>query len=415
LDLVGLSGSQPVCPAFQNLAAGGKRFGIVILTTTINNKESTMIQILSDKPEIGLVASESTWVEGDAVAQLRKTAALEGIERAAGMPDIHPGKAGPVGGVFLSRALFYPHIIGNDAGCGMGFFGTSLKTRKMKKEKWAEALSDWADVSGEEKTGYLEDAGLEPDLHDDALGTIGGGNHFAELQMLEQVADEETFRLLGWDEKTLFLLVHSGSRSLGEGLYRDHTGKLGAGPLRENTDEAGEYMKQYSRAVRWARVNRAVIAERVIRTTGGDVEPLLDLAHNTLSPINTGGETFWLHRKGAAPSDEGLVVIPGSRGALTYLVLPTGEQAANLWSLAHGAGRKWNRGSCKGKLKDKWPVSALKRTDLGGLVVCDDRELIYEEAPQAFKKIDTVIEAMADCGLIRVVASFRPVVTLKAG
>jgi release factor H-coupled RctB family protein len=374
-----------------------------------------MIQQLMSTPLVRLVASESTWIEGDAVAQLKKTAEREGMVSAVGMPDIHPGKGSPVGGVFLSKTLFYPHVIGNDAGCGMGFFKTTLKTRKMKKEKWAAALAEWGDVSEEDQTQFIMDAGLEPGPHDAALGTIGGGNHFAELQMVEKVMDDDAFHRLGCDLKTLFLLVHSGSRSLGESIYRDHTGECGADPLREGTDEADSFLHRYNHGIRWASVNRSLIAKRFMDETGGQCEPLLDLNHNSISMQAVDGESFWLHRKGAAPSDAGPVIIPGSRGTFTYLVLPTGPQDKNLWSLAHGAGRKWNRGSCKGKLKEKWTVNDLRRTDLGGMVICDDRDLIYEEAPQAFKKIDTVIDAMADCGLIRVIATFRPVITLKAG
>jgi len=374
-----------------------------------------MIQLLMNTPLVRLVASESTWIEGDAIAQLKKTAEREGMIAAVGMPDIHPGKGSPVGGVFLSKTLFYPHVIGNDAGCGMGFFKTTLKTRKMKKEKWAAVLAEWGDVSEEDQTQFIMDAGLEPSPHDAALGTIGGGNHFAELQMVEKVMDDDAFHRLGCDLKTLFLLVHSGSRSLGEALYRDHAGECGADPLREGTDEADSFFHRYNHGIRWASVNRSLIAKRFMDETGGQCEPLLDLNHNSISMQAVDGESFWLHRKGAAPSDAGPVIIPGSRGTLTYLVLPTGPQDQNLWSLAHGAGRKWNRGSCKGKLKEKWTVNDLRRTDLGGMVICDDRDLIYEEAPQAFKKIDTVIDAMADCGLIRVIATFRPVITLKAG
>jgi release factor H-coupled RctB family protein len=374
-----------------------------------------MIQQLMSTPPVRLVASETTWVEGDAVAQLKKTAEREGMVSAVGMPDIHPGKGSPVGGVFLSKALFYPHIIGNDAGCGMAFFKTSLKTRKMKKEKWAAALAEWGGMPEDEKVQYLMDAGVETGPHDAALGTIGGGNHFAELQMVENVVDDEAFEHLGCDMKTLFLLVHSGSRSLGESLYRDHTGTRGADPLHEGTEEAAHFLYCYDHAIRWAAVNRRLIAKQFMDETGGDCEPILDLNHNSISVQDVDGDPHWLHRKGAAPSDAGPVIIPGSRGTLTYLVLPTGPQDQNLWSLAHGAGRKWNRGSCKGKLKEKWTANDLRRTDLGGMVICDDRDLIYEEAPQAFKKIDTVINAMADCGLIRVIATFRPVITLKAG
>lgn len=373
------------------------------------------IQLLKNTSLIRLISPESTWIEGDAVSQLEKTAHFEGMISAVGMPDIHPGKGGPVGAAFLSKGLFYPHIIGNDAGCGMGFYQTSLKIRKMKKEKWATALPGFDDTLEEDTARILDDAGIESGPQDTGLGTIGGGNHFAELQMVEQVVDDDAFQHLCCNSKTLFLLVHSGSRGLGEALYRSHTGLFGAGPLHEGTKESALYLGRYTHAIRWASVNRALIAKRFMEKTGGRCEPILDLCHNSITKMEIDGEGYWLHRKGSAPSDSGPVIIPGSRGTLTYLVMPTGPQNENLWSVAHGAGRKWNRSSCKGKLDGKWTVESLKRTDLGGIVICDDRNLLYEEAPQAYKKIEPVIDAMVDCGLIKVIATFRPVITYKTG
>lgn len=374
-----------------------------------------MIHYLKKCPSVRLVTSEDTWVEGNAIEQLQKTAQLDGIVTAVGMPDIHPGKGSPVGAAFLSRNLIYPHIIGNDAGCGMSLFQTTLKTKKMKKEKWAGLLDGFNTddtVFGEE---FLEDNGNDIDAFDPGFGTLGGGNHFAELQVVEQVIDPEKLQLLGVDTKRLLLLVHSGSRSHGEMLYRYHTGKLGAGPLRAGTREAEYYLERYSHAVIWASENRTVIAGRFLGIIGGRSDLLIDRCHNSISGIEIDGVDYWLHRKGAAPSDSGPVVIPGSRGTLTYLVQPIGSQEENLWSVAHGAGRKWNRSSCKGKLKGKWTSESLKRTDLGGIVVCEDRELLFEEAPQAYKKIDTVIDDMVSAGLIRVIATLRPVVTVKSG
>lgn len=349
------------------------------------------------------MATDKVWIEGDALQQLEKTARMEGMVEAVGLPDIHPGKGGPIGAAFLARNVFYPHIIGNDAGCGMSLFQTSIKTKKLKKEKWAESLSGFDRVSDEDVS---ED-------HDMALGTLGGGNHFAELQKVEAVMDNEVFEAMGADLSRLFLLVHSGSRHHGNTLYRNHTDIHGAGHLQYGTPGAEDYIARYSQAIQWASENRAAIAERFMDCIGGRADRLLDTIHNSISFIEKDGHVFGLHRKGAAPSDQGPLVIPGSRGTFSYLVLPTGPQELNLWSLAHGAGRKWNRGSCKGKLKDICSLKSMKQTALGSLVVCDDREAMFEEAPQAYKNIETIIEAMAESGLIRVIATFRPVITCK--
>ena len=122
-----------------------------------------------------------------------------------------------------------------------------------------------------------------------------------------------------------------------------------------------------------------------------------------------------LHRKGAAPSDQGLVVVPGSRGALSYLVAPlaTAPKEA-LDSIAHGAGRKFDRGSMIGRAgATRSDRERLARNPFGGRVICEDRALLVEEAPEAYKPIAGVIADLAAFGLARAVATFRPLVTVK--
>ena len=140
---------------------------------------------------------------------------------------------------------------------------------------------------------------------------------------------------------------------------------------------------------------------------------VLDLCHNSLTRVELGGSTGWLHRKGAAPADQGMVVIPGSRGSFTYLVLPCGSQEDNCCSLAHGAGRKWNRSAAKARMKEKCPVSSLLHTSLGGRVLCHDKDILYEEAPQAYKDIDIVVKDLQEAGLIKIVALLQPLLTFK--
>lgn len=106
-------------------------------------------------------------------------------------------------------------------------------------------------------------------------------------------------------------------------------------------------------------------------------------------------------------------MIPGTRGSLSYLVIPAGPQQDNAWSLAHGAGRRWNRQSAKARLKDRYRADSLIRTEIGSAVICEDKELLYEEAPQAYKNIDVVISDMVAAGLIRVVATLKPLITYK--
>ncbi len=209
------------------------------------------------------------------------------------------------------------------------------------------------------------------------------------------------------------ILVHSGSRGLGELLLRRHLDRHGAAGLPADCQEAAEYLKGHERAGRWAVANRALIAARMAEQLHGQVRPVLDICHNSITAAEHLGARGWLHRKGAAPAEAPALVIPGTRGSLSYLVVPTGDQRRNAWSLAHGAGRRWNRLSAKARLKDRFRADALVRTELGGAVICEDKDLLYEEAPQAYKDIDVVIADMVEAGLIRVVATLKPVITYK--
>ncbi|MBI2876958.1 MAG: RtcB family protein, partial [Candidatus Tectomicrobia bacterium] len=119
------------------------------------------------------------------------------------------------------------------------------------------------------------------------------------------------------------------------------------------------------------------------------------------------------HRKGAVDSAEGATVIAGSRASLSYLVLPQGDQEICTGSLTHGAGRKWRRSDCKGRLRSRYRPEELIYTELGSRVICEDKELLYEEAPQAYKNIEVVVKDLQDADLIQIVATFRPVITYK--
>ncbi|EFN7582354.1 TPA: RtcB family protein, partial [Escherichia coli] len=107
-----------------------------------------------------------------------------------------------------------------------------------------------------------------------------------------------------------------------------------------------------------------------------------------------------------------LVIIPGSRGDYSWLVKPVANEKT-LHSLAHGAGRKWGRTECKGRLAAKYTATQLSRTELGSRVICRDKQLIFEEAPQAYKSAESVVQCLVLAGLIIPVARLRPVLTLK--
>ncbi len=368
---------------------------------------------------VRVIASEGSWIEGDAVVQLNATGRLPGMLAAIGMPDLHPGKGTPIGAAFISEKVIYPHLVGNDIGCGMGLWQTNLKTRKIKLDRWVSRLrnADGWGLDGRwpgDAVLRLRDAGIQVEPGDlRSLGTIGGGNHFAELQRVAEIDDPEAWERLQLSQQHLFILVHSGSRGLGEAILRAHVDVHGGQPIEADGEVGTAYLARHDRAVAWARVNRDVIAERMAEALGGERTAVLDICHNSVEPATWQGKSVYLHRKGAAPSTVGPVVIPGSRGSVSYLVMPTERGAEAGYSLAHGAGRRWKRKDSKSRLKRRYSPDDLVRTKLGSRVICDDRSLLYEEAPEAYKDITQVIGDLVDAGLINLIARLHPVITYK--
>ncbi|MBF0226983.1 MAG: RNA ligase RtcB family protein [Desulfobacterales bacterium] len=369
---------------------------------------------MDNKPNIKLIFSENTWIEGEAIRQLQKTSELEGIQYSVGLPDLHPGRGNPVGAAFISKGIIYPYIVGNDVGCGVALFSTEIKTNKIKKDKWLKKLKNFEEPYDGDLEFWRTEFGLNPSSFDISLGTIGGGNHFAELQTIEKIMDQKSFDDLKLDKNYVMLLIHSGSRSIGEALLRRHTEKYGAKGLLDDSEDAIKYLETHEHALKWAKCNRALISYRFASELGSESNLIIDVCHNSITKTSDDGNNLlWLHRKGAAASDSGYVVIPGSRGTLSYLVKAKGDQKANAWSLPHGAGRKWNRGSCKERLSDRFNAKSLIQTEIGSYVICEDKDLLYEEAPYAYKNIDSVIGELLKADLIEVIATLKPVITYK--
>ncbi len=368
-----------------------------------------------------VLASDATWMEDAAVQQLITTSQLEGMQRVAGMPDLHPGRGYPVGAAFFSSGRFYPALVGNDIGCGMALWQTDLRASAVKLDKLekrvgnidapfseADAFDGQAAIAQAVVSGQLSASGFES-----ALGTLGGGNHFAEFQQIDTLFEPERVAALGLNSQHLLLLVHSGSRGLGQHILRQHVEQFGHHGLPEDTPESEAYLRQHDDALQFARLNRQWIAQRLLANVRGDGRRVLDVHHNFVARAILGGCDGWLHRKGATPSDAGPVIIPGSRGDYSYLVQPCGNGEVNLQSLAHGAGRKWLRTACKNRLFKLMTPTQMGRTALGSRVICNDRQLIYEEAPQAYKNVDSVVQTLVGAGLVTLLVRTKPVLTYK--
>lgn len=352
-------------------------------------------------------ASRSSWIEGAAVKQLNDLLTRPGALRVAGMPDLHPGHRGPVGCAALFDGVVHPDVIGTDIGCGMALFRLGGVERRLKGDKAERALARLGEHDPREGVDMASAAGLAvAEEHAASIGTIGGGNHFCELQAVERVVDEEACAAAGLEKGGLALLVHTGSRSFGAATYAAHRGVVPGGLT---LAEAGDYLDAHDRALAFAALNRRLVADRAAAALGMELTPLADLAHNH---VEIGGDGV-LHRKGAAPADRGLAPVPGSRGALTYLVLPDPGVEGALRSIAHGAGRKRDRAGMLARAKDRRVDLSRSANPVGNRVICADKALAAEEAPEAYKDVRRVVADLEEHGLARVVATLRPIVTFK--
>ena len=361
-----------------------------------------------------IIASSKNRVEEEAKCQIEKVANLPGVICAVGMPDIHPGKGGPVGVSVLTRDVIYPYLIGSDIGCGMRLSMLGRSQKKLKTAQWInrllKPLEDIVDVESE-----VIRCGLEKTEYNDQLGTIGAGNHFAEFLSVEKVFQPEKFKKAGLEKDSVYLLIHSGSRRLGNKVLREYVDVKKDRGCRPGEVEYEKYISSHRQALTWAKLNRQLIASRLLERLGASEKPVLDIAHNFIESIESdkAGTTF-VHRKGAISSGDSLVVIPGSRGALSYLVEPLKNEIGHGYSLAHGAGRKWNRIKSRQMSRIKYKDMDIRNIKGHSALVSYDRNAMYEETPEAYKDIKTIISDLEEEGLIRVIASLKPRITFKA-
>lgn len=380
-----------------------------------------------------IIVGEKAYIEGEAIAQVHATLSrYSGLTRAVGMPDLHPGQGCPVGCAFESLDACYPRLIGGDIGCGMTLFKVlNRRSDQWKSKKMLKKLDNFsllAQANESEGKAFLEQYEIDPTGFEHQLGTIGGGNHFCEILEVESISDLGMFKnVMGLSESDLFMLVHSGSRGYGEHIVRKTLGDSKKPKNEElkvvdmtkggDPDDNYEYLcyiHSHDHAVLWAKVNRILIGLRMASCLGLDVDKVVDIVHNYLEVRSD----RFIHRKGVGMVDAGHVsVIPGSRGSFSYLVQMTTDDSLadrHLNCLAHGAGRRWNRSSAESRMRGKFRnADELRTTSLGSDVVCGSKELLYQEAPEAYKDIDSVVSDLVSCGLITVVAVLRPLLTYK--
>ncbi|PRA80580.1 RNA ligase RtcB family protein [Ochrobactrum sp. MYb29] len=354
--------------------------------------------------------SEQSWIEGEALRQLEEMSRLDGAKGIAAFPDLHPGKYGATGVALLSHRL-HPLLIGNDIGCGMALFALDLPLRKLSIDKAEQRLRELEHQKVSDPVGALSAHGLPHKHFAEALGTIGGGNHFCELQAVDQLFRSSSEQLI--DDQCLYLLVHSGSRGVGAAVLAEFLAtneKPNAG-FEMDDPFAARWMAMHDQCVAWAALNRRFIAERAARALRADVTLVADVPHNLVRVRSEG----IVHYKGAAAVESGdLVPIAGSRASLSYIVGAREEVQKSLGAISHGAGRKYDRSSMHGRVgASRSNREQLTRNDWGGRAICDDRTLLIEEAASAYKDCSRVVTDLEAHQLVERVAAMRPLVTYK--
>ncbi len=363
-------------------------------------------------------------VPDGALEQLRRIASQPYVvEHVAAMPDLHVAHGVAVGTVFATLDTVVPAALGGDLGCGMSavhfdFPAAQLSTRDLgallgrltrlipvgdaAHRGRGLALPD-ALRRQALSTGALEHA--RERLGPKQLGTLGGGNHFIELD-----------RDGGGD---LWLLVHSGSRGLGSTIAAHHLRAAeahGSGDLpgfRIDGDEGRACLDDIDWALSFARANREALiqsaATAVAELIGQppDDETRVDIHHNFVAFENHFGQRLLVHRKGAiaAPRDQ-VALVPGSMGTASYLVVGLGEPTS-FASASHGAGRVMTRREARQVIPADRFARSMRR------VVYDERRraALVEEAPEAYRDIQQVLRDEAD--LVRPALRLEPLAVLK--
>jgi tRNA-splicing ligase RtcB len=418
----------------------------------------------------------------NALQQVRNVAALPGIVGASyAMPDIHWGYGFPIGGVAafdVDEGIVSPGGVGYDIGCGVRLIRTDLELEEAQARLPAllhelsrsvptgtgrggdvevgtgeleEVVRDgarWAvrhgygredDLDRSEDAGALE--GAEPRQVSErayarggtTLGSLGAGNHFLEVQVVEEVADADAAAELGLERGRLCVMIHSGSRGLGHQVCTDFLREMERSAGRERIELpdrqlasatfAGPVGRRYFGAMvaagNFARANRQVLSERVRdafrHVFGGDrqLELVYDVSHNLAKVEEHAGREVVVHRKGATRSFPGQpVLVPGDMRRASWVLrgLETSLERS-FGSTCHGAGRTLGRREAKRRIR---PEDLKRELDEAGVLVkVGKMSLLVEEAPAAYKDVSEVVEVCEGAGLSAKVARLRPVAVLK--
>jgi tRNA-splicing ligase RtcB (3'-phosphate/5'-hydroxy nucleic acid ligase) len=417
------------------------------------------------------------------------------------MPDMHQGYGFPIGGVAATEypgGVISPGAIGYDINCGVRLLGSNIQYESARSEmdrlatllntycpsgvgkkgvtkvslkeldqilrdgsRWAlkNGYASEADLARTEESGSIE--GADPDKVSDRaktrgreqVGSLGAGNHFIEVEVVDEIHDEEAANAMGLYEGCLTVLIHCGSRGLGHQVCTDYVQQFQGAIHKYNIDlpdrelvcapmdstEGRAYLGAMRAAANYAFVNRQLLAHASRRafeetfagkTKNWHLHQVYDIAHN-MGKIEThvvdGREMkVCVHRKGATrafgPGSPGLppeysrigqpVIIPGSMGTASWVLVGTEESMARSFgSSCHGAGRLMSRSKAKkqvhgGTLREELEERGIK-------VRAGSMPGLAEEAPSAYKDVDMVVDTVSNAGIAKKVARLKPVAVIK--
>ena len=454
----------------------------------------------------GIVFADDALMEairGDqSLEQVANTAMLPGVVRAAfAMPDIHQGYGFPIGGVVATRledGVISPGGVGYDINCGVRLLRTHLtkdevlpkmedlvaglfahvptgvgsrgKVRLSRDElkgpltkgaRWAveQGMGAAGDLQHVESRGCLPEAdpscvGPRPfERGKDQLGTLGSGNHFLEVQYVQEVFDEKAAAALGLFRDQVTVLIHTGSRGFGHQVCTDYLRRmeeavrkyqidlpdrqLACAPIR--SPEVQDYLGGMRAAANYAWANRTCLAHwaqevflRVLSVSPAALGMSLvyDVAHNIVKMEEHEGEgrrmTVAVHRKGATrafpPGHPELpeeyrevgqpVLIPGDMGRYSFVLVGTeGAMAETFGSTCHGAGRMMSRAAAVRRGRGRSIQRELE--EQGVIARACSRESMAEEMPEAYKDVAEVVTVCQNAGISRIVAKLKPMGVIK--
>lgn len=377
-------------------------------------------------------------IEDGAMEQVKHLADLPfAFSHIAIMPDSHQGYGMPIGGVLATKDVIIPNAVGVDIGCGMCAIKTSLTdidTETLKKimgEIRKRIPVGFNKHEEEQETDLRFPIGLtvcEAEIEEKALkslGTLGGGNHFIEIQK--------------GSDGHIWIMIHSGSRNLGKRVA-DYYNKIAIDLNKKwfssvpeewelaflpvYSEEGQVYIKEMQYCVDFALANRKLMMDRIkqifieifdpancfLDTVVKDItfEPIINIAHNYATKEKHLGKEVWVHRKGATLADVGTIgIIPGSQGSKSYIVTGRGN-ILSFKSCSHGAGRKMGRKEAERTLNLEEEIKKL-----------DDQNILHairgskdlDEASGAYKDISVVMKNQED--LVEVLVELQPLAVIK--